>query len=86
MIDQIVRSRIRLSQQVDTIVQWNKLAEKQVILKEKEKVTQNVPNGNDFVPTENAKIELTKAKQIQTEIGTISSTIYGKVTLKVSAQ
>ena len=36
-----------------------------------------------FVPTENANIELAKAKQIQTEIGTISSTTYGKATLKV---
>ena len=119
MIDQIVRSRIRLSQQVDTIVQqkthtlraqkqqahkkhtqlktcqetiehklkeWNEvqiLAEKQEMLKEIKTATRNV-NANVFVPTENANIKLAKAKKIQTEIGTISSTTYGKATLKVS--
>ena len=118
MIDQIVKSRIRLSQQVDTIVQqkthilraqkqqahkihtqlktcqetiernlkeWHKqqiLAEKQEMLKKMKKAIRNV-NANVFVPTENANIELAKAKQIQTEIGTISSTTYGKATLKV---
>ena len=117
MIYQIVRSRIHLSQQVDTIVQqkthtlraqkqqahkihtqlktcqetiehnlkeWNQLqilAEKQEMLKEIKTATQNV-NANVFVPTEKANIELTKAKQIQTEIGTISSTTYGKAILK----
>ena len=118
MIDQIVRSRIRLSQQVDTIVQqkthtlraqkqqahkihtqlktcqetiernikeWNEqqiLAEKQELLKEMKTATQNA-NANVFVPTECVNIELAKAKQIQTEIGTISSTTYSKATLKV---
>ena len=118
MIGQIVRSRVHLSQQVDTIVQqkthtlraqkqqahkmhtqlktcqetiehnlekWNQLqilAEKQEMLKEIKTATQNV-NANVFVPTENANIELAKAKQIQTEIGTISSTTYGKATVKV---
>ena len=117
MIDQIVRSRIHLSQQVDTIVQqkthtlraqkqqaqkihtqlktcqetiehnlkeWNQLqilAEKQEMLKEINIATQNV-NANVFEPSENANIELAKAKQIQTEIGTISSTTYGKAILK----
>ena len=120
MIDHIVRSRIHLSQQVDTIVQqkthtlraqkqqahkihtqfktcqetiernlkeWNELqilAEKQEMLKEIKTATRNL-NANAFVPTENANIELTKAKQIQTEIGTISSTTYSKATLKVPA-
>ena len=118
MIDQIVRSHIHLSQQVDTIVQqkthilraqkqqahkihtqlktcqetiernlekWNQLqilAEKQEMLKEIKTATQNA-NPNVFVPTENANIKLAKAKQIQTEIGTISSTTYSKATLKV---
>ena len=117
MIDHIVRSRIHLSQQVDTIVQqktytlraqkqqahkihnrlktcqetiernlkeWNEvqiLAEKQEMLKEIKTATQNV-NANVFVPTENANIELAKAKQIQTKIATISSTTYGKAILK----
>ena len=116
-IYQIVRSRIHLSQQVDTIVQqktltlraqkqqahkihtqlktcqetiecnlkeWNQLqilAEKQEMLKEIKTATQNV-NANVFEPSENSNIELAKAKQIQTEIGTISSTTYGKATLK----
>ena len=120
LIDQIVRSRIHLSQQVDTIVQqkthtlraqkqqahkihtqlktcqetiernlkeWNQpqiLAEKQEMLKEMKKATQNV-NANAFVPSENANIELAKAKQIQTEIGTLASTTYSKATLKVPA-
>ena len=120
MIDHIVKSRIRLSQQVDTIVQhkthtlraqkqqahkihtqlktcqetiernlekWNQLqilAEKQEMLKEIKTATRNV-NANVFVPTENANIELSKAKQIQTEIGTISSTTYSKAILKVPA-
>ena len=120
MIDHIVRSRIHLSQQVDTIVQqkthtlraqkqqahkihtqfktcqetiernlkeWNELqilAEKQEMLKEIKTATRNL-NANAFVPTENANIELTKAKQIQTEIGTISSTTCSKATLKVPA-
>ena len=118
MIDQIVMSRICLSQQVDTIVQqkthtlraqkqqahkihtqlktcqetiernlkeWNELqilAEKQEMLKKMKTVAQNV-NATVFEPTENANIQLAKAKQIQTEIGTISSTTYGKSTLKV---
>ena len=118
MIDQIVRSRIHLSQQVDTIVQqkthtlraqkqqahkihtqlktcretiernlkeWNQpqiLAEKQEMLKEMKIVAQSV-NATVFEATEKANIELTKDEQIQTEIGTISSTIYGKATLKV---
>ena len=118
MIDQIVRSRIHLSQQVDTIVQQKThtlraqkqqahkihtqlktcqetikrnlkerhkqqiLAEKQEMLEEMKTATQNV-NANAFVPSENANIELAKAKQIQTEIGTISSTTYSKATLKV---
>ncbi len=109
MIDQIARSRIRLSQQVDNIVQqkthtlraqkqqahkihtqlktcqetiehklkeWNELqilAEKQEMSKEMKTATRNV-NANVFVPTEKANIKLSKAKQIQTEIGTISST------------
>ena len=117
-IDQIVRSRIRLSQQVHTIVQqkthtlraqkqqahkihtqlktcqetiernikeWNQLqilAEKQDMLKEMKSVTRNV-NATAFEPTEKANIELAKAKQIQTEIGTISSTTCSKGTLKV---
>ena len=121
LIDQIVRSHIHLSQQVDTIVQqkthtlrtqkqqahkihtqlktcqetiernlkeWNQLqilAEKQEMLKEIKTAIRNV-NANVFVPTENANIELAKAKQIQTEIGTISSTTYSKATLKVPAQ
>ena len=121
MIDHIVKSRIRLSQQVDTIVQqkthtlraqkqqahkihtqlktcqetiehnlkeWNEvqiLAEKQEMLKEIKKATRNV-NANVFIPTENANIKLDKAKQIQTEIGTISSTTYSKATLKVPVQ
>ena len=120
MIDQIVRSRIHLSQQVDTIVQqkthtlraqkqqaqiihtqlktcqetiehnlkeWHKqqiLAEKQEMLKKMKTAIRNV-NANAFVLTEKANIELDKAKQIQTEIGTISSTTYGKATLKVPA-
>ena len=120
MIDHIVRSRIHLSQQVDTIVQqkthtlgaqkqqahkihtqlktcqetiernlekWNQLqilAEKQEMLKEIKTATQNA-NPNVFVPTENANIKLAKAKKIQTEIGTISSTTYSKATLKVPA-
>ena len=119
MIDQIVRSRIRLSQQVDTIVQqkthtlkaqkqqahkihtqlktcqetiernfkeWNQLqilAEKQEMLKEMKTVAQNV-NATVFEATEKANIKLAKAKQIQTEIGTISSTTYCKATLKVT--
>ena len=118
MIDQIVRSRIRLSQQVDTIVQQKMhtlraqkqkahkihtqlktcqemiehnlqkwidqqiLAAKQEMLKEMKTAIQNV-NANDFIPKEKANIELAKAKQIQTEIGTISSTTYSKATLKV---
>ena len=118
MIDHIVRSRIHLSQQVDTIVQqkthtlraqkqqahkihtqlktcqetmernlkeWNELqilAEKQEMLKEIKIEIRNV-NANVFVPTENANIKLAKAKQIQTEIGTISSTTYSKAILKV---
>ena len=118
MIDHIERSRIHLSQQVDTIVQqkthtlraqkqqahkihtqlktcqetiernlkeWNEvqiLAEKQEMLKEIKTATRKV-NVNVFVPTEKANIELAKAKQIQTEIGTISSTTYSKATLKV---
>ena len=120
MIYHIVKSRIHLSQQVDTIVQqkthtlraqkqqahkihtqlktcqetiernlkeWNQLqilAEKQEMLKEIKTATQNA-NANVFVPTENANIKLAKAKQIQTEIGTISSTTYSKATLKVPA-
>ena len=118
MIDQIVKSRIHLSQQVDTIVQqkthtlraqkqqahkihnqlktcqetiernikeWNQqqiLTEKQEMLKEIKTATQNV-NTNLFAPTEKANIKLSKAKQTQMEIGTISSTTYGKATLKV---
>ena len=120
MIDQIVRSRIHLSQQVDTIVQqkthtlraqkqqahiihtqlktcqemiehnlikWNQLqilAEKQEMLKEMNTVIRNV-NPAVFEPTEKANIELAKNEQIQTEIGTISSTTYSKATLKVPA-
>ena len=118
MIDQIVRSRIRLSQQVETIVQhktdtlkaqkqqahiihtqlktcqetiernlkeWNEpqiLAEKQKMLKEMKKVTQNV-NPAVFEPTENANIQLAKAELLQTEIGTFSSTTFSKATLNV---
>ena len=118
MIDQIVRSRIRLSQQVDTIVQqkthtlraqkqqahkihtqlktcqdifernlkeWNQpqiLTEKQEMLKQMKTVAQNV-NATVFEPTEKANIQLAKAKQIQTEIGILASTTYGKATLKV---
>ena len=118
MIDHIERSRIHLSQQVDTIVQqkthtlraqkqqahkihtqlktcqetiehnlkeWNELqilAEKQEMLKEMKSVTRNV-NPSVLEPIEKANIELAKAKKIQTEIGTISSTTYGKATLKV---
>ena len=118
MINHIVKSRIRLSQQVDTILQqktntltaqkqqahkihtrlktcqetiernlkeWNQLqilAQKQEMLKEIKTATRNA-NANHFVPTERANIELTKTKQIQTEIGTVSSTIYSKATLKV---
>ena len=117
-IDQIVRSRIHLSQQVDTIVQqkthtlraqkqqahkihtqlktcqekiesnlkeWNQLqilAEKQKMLKEMNTVIRNM-NPTAFEPTEKANIELAKNEQIQTEIGTISSTTYSKATLKV---
>ena len=117
-IYQIVRSCIRLSQKVDTIVkqkthtlraqkqqahkihtqlktchetiernlkEWNQLqilAEKQEMLKKVNTATQNA-KANVFVPTEKANIKLAKAKQIQTEIGTISSTTYGKATLKV---
>ena len=121
MINQIEKSRIHLSQQVDTIVQqkthtlraqkqqahkihnqlkkcqetiernlkeWNQLqilAEKLEMLKEMKTATQNV-NAKLFAPTEKANIELAKAKQTQMEIGTISSTTYGKATLKVPAQ
>ena len=120
MIDQIVRSHIRLSQQVDTIVrqkthtlraqkqqahkihtqlktcqetiernlkEWNELqilAEKQEMLEEMKKATRNVIyDPAVFEPTEKTNIKLAKAKQIQTEIGTISSTTYSKATLKV---
>ena len=118
MIDHIVRSRIHLSQKLDTIVQqkthtlraqkqqahkihtqlktcqetiehnlkeWNQLqilAEKQEMLKEMKTATRNV-NTTVFEATEKANIELAKAKQIQTEIGTISSTTYSNATLKV---
>ena len=118
IIDQIVRSRIHLSQQLYTIVQQKThilraqkqqahkihtqlktcqetiernlkegnqlqiLAEKQEMLKEIKTATQNV-NATVFEPIEKANIELAKAKQIQIEIGTISSTTYGKATLKV---
>ena len=118
MIDQIVRSRIHLSQQVDTIVQqkthtlraqkqqahkihtqlktcqetiecnlkeFNEqqiLAEKQKMLKEINTIIRNV-NATVFEPTEKANIQLAKAKQIETEIGTISSTTYSKANLKV---
>ena len=118
MIDHIERSRIHLSQEVDTIVQqkthtlraqkqqahkihtqlkkcqetiernlkeWNQpqiLAEKQEMLKEIKKATRNV-NPTVFEPTEKANLQLAKVKHIQTEIGTISSTIYGKATLNV---
>ena len=118
MIEQIVRSRIHLSQQVDTIVQqkthtlrvqkqqahkihtqlktcretiernlkeWNYpqiLAMKPEMLKEMKKATRNV-NPAVFEPTEKANIKLAKAKQIQTEIGILASTTYGKATLNV---
>ena len=65
--------------------EWNELqilAKKQEMLKEIKTATRNV-NANDFVPTEKANIELAKAKQIQTEIGTISSTTHSKATLNV---
>ena len=115
MIDQIVRSRIHLSQQLYTIVQqkthtlraqkqqahkihtqlktcqetiehnlekWNQLqilAEKQEMLKE----MNTVANALVFEPTEKANIELAKNEQIQTKIGTISSTTFSKATLNV---
>ena len=115
MIDQIVRSRICLSQQVDTIVQQKThtlraqkqqahiihtqlkkcqetiernlkecnglqiLAEKQKMLKE----MNTVANALVFEPTEKANIELAKNEQIQTKIGTISSTTFSKATLNV---
>ncbi len=56
------------------------LAEKQEMLKEMNTVTRNA-NPTVFEPTEKANIELTKAKQNQAEIGTISSTTYGNATL-----
>ena len=52
------------------------------MLKEIKKTTENA-NPTVFEPTENANIELVKAEQIETKIGTISSTTYGKATLTV---
>ena len=52
------------------------------MLKEMKTTTQNV-NATVFEATEKANIELAKAKQIQTEIGSISSSTYSKATLEV---
>ncbi len=115
MIDHIERSRIRLSLQVDTIVQQKTrtlraqkqqaqkihsqlktcqeiiernldectqhqlLVEKYKLINKMKKVSQNV-NSTIF---EEANIEFTKTDLIQAGIGTISSSTYGKATLKV---
>ena len=65
--------------------EWNQLqilAEKREMLKEMKSVTQNV-NPKFFEPLENANVKLVTSKQIPLEIGTISSTTYGKATLHV---
>ena len=65
--------------------EWNQpqiLAEKQEMLKKMKIVAQHV-NPAVFEATEKTNIQLAKAKQIQTEIGILASTTYGKATLKV---
>ena len=84
---QQIHTRLKTCQETieRSLKEWNQLqilAEKQEMLKEMKIATQNV-NVNVFVPTEKANIELAKAKKIQTEIGTISTTTYSKATLNV---